>query len=125
LSSTGFGLASAPVGLANGLLGLRAELALSALRPEHRQRVRDVPVGPPFVRRVLVLARLAPAFGAGRRMLVGCDHPAEATPAGEGWGRRYGRSHERKLVKGSAEGRVREREPALQAREAFRSPHRH
>jgi hypothetical protein len=46
-----------------------SELALSTLRAEHRQLASDVPVDPPLVSRVLVLARLAAAVGADKRLV--------------------------------------------------------
>jgi hypothetical protein len=50
------------------------ELPLRALRAEHRQPVLDVEVFPPFVSRVLVVARLAAALGADK--ITGIGHLA-------------------------------------------------
>ena len=50
-----------------------AELALGAL-PERVQLVVVARVGPPLVRRVLVIARLSAALGATEPFALGCTH---------------------------------------------------
>jgi hypothetical protein len=50
------------------------ELALGALRAEHRQAVVNVEIRPPLVGWVLVLARLAAALGADE--ITRSDHHA-------------------------------------------------
>src|SRR5262245_5805140 len=74
------GLGERPVAFANRLLGLRAELALGALRAQGHAVADTLVERPPVVLGVLALTRLPPALGADQR-LVG--HQAEATTAGE------------------------------------------